>query len=58
MNWLFNFFRKKKKKNLIWYHIHTNQYVGVIGYIPTSNYSWRQYGTPYNFVKGKSSIDD
>jgi hypothetical protein len=55
MNWFFNFFRKKKKKNLIWYHIHTNQYVGVIGYIPTSNYSWRQYGTPYNFVKGKDN---
>ena len=55
MNWFFNFFRKKnKKKNLIWYHIYTDQYRGVIGYIPTSNYSWRSYGI-YDIVKGKDS---
>ena len=56
MSWLFNFFRKKnKKKNLIWYHIYNDQYRGVIGYIPTSNYSWRSYGI-YDLVKGKDSI--
>ncbi len=55
VNWLFSIFRKKnKKKNLIWYHIYTDQYRGVIGYIPTSNFSWRSYGI-YDIVKGKDS---